>query len=371
MQPGNWVESLFDRIAVPRIAGSEPLRDVETAIGNRLEESGYSVQFQRFKTSPRTLTAVTLFGAACGWVALVLAPFLVIDVSGWPVMLTGIAALALAFLLAAGIAGGMIPSPTSDVAATNIVATGRGRIPRFWLVAHADSKAQRLSLAGRVLAVGALGTGLTLLTMTLIVRAFTPLPWWVAAVSVLITALGGAAVSLGAASNESPGAVDNATGVIAALVAAERLSSRGDVGVLITGAEEFGMAGARAWVAAARTQGDFVNFDGLDSCGKYRITSHGWRGSVSRNRSARVAAAVAAALAGAGGESARRGLPVGVLVDGVILSSAGMGGVTVSRGEWRTLRVVHTSDDVAGRVEIGSAVMAGEAAAIAIAGLLG
>jgi acetylornithine deacetylase/succinyl-diaminopimelate desuccinylase-like protein len=364
------VEGFFARIAVPRIAGSGSLRGVEAAIVARLEQSGLSVQYQRFRASPRTLTAVALFGAACGWVALILGPFLMVDVSGWIVLLTGLAGLALAGLLALGVAGGQVPSGTSDVEAVNIWAT-RGGSPRFWLVAHSDSKGQRLSLAGRALAVGALGSGLAMLTVALAVRVVTPLPWWFAAPPVLFTVIGGAALSRGRVSNDSPGAVDNATGVIAALVAAERLSNRDDVGILITGAEEFAMAGAREWVAGGRAHGGFVNFDGLDSRGKYRITTHGGSRAASGDRNAQVAAALAAALGEAGGEVARRGLPAGVLVDGVILQRAGMKGVTVSRGAWRTLRVVHTCADTAGRVEIGAAVMAGESAARAIDALLG
>ena len=41
-------------------------------------------------------------------------------------------------------------------------------------------------------------------------------------------------MSLSAPRNDSPGAVDNATGVIAALVAADVLRDRTDIGVLIT-----------------------------------------------------------------------------------------------------------------------------------------
>ena len=370
MQQSNWTEGFFARIAVPRIAGSGPLRGVEAAIVARLEQSGLAVQLQRFRASPRTLTAVALFGAACGWVALLLGPFLVVDVSGWIVLPIGIAALALAGLLALGVAGGQIQAGTSDVEAVNIWAT-RGGNPKIWLVAHSDSKGQSLSLAGRVLATGALGMGLAILIVALALRVVTPLPWWIAAAPVLFTVSGGAALSRGSVSNDSPGAVDNATGLIAALVAAERLSHRDDVGVLITGAEEFAMAGAREWVAGGRAHGDFVNFDGLDSCGKYRITTHGRSGIASGDRSARVAAALTAALGNAGGEVARWGLPSGVLVDGVILQRAGMKGVTLSRGTWHTLRVVHTCADTAERVEIGAAVMAGESAAYAIDTLLG
>ena len=48
--------------------------------------------------------------------------------------------------------------------------------------------------------------------------------------------------------NRSPGAVDNASGLISVLLAARTLSARPDLGVFITSGEELGLAGARAFV---------------------------------------------------------------------------------------------------------------------------
>jgi len=189
--------------------------------------------------------------------------------------------------------------------------------------------------------------------------------------AVLLTAIGGAALSRGVVSNYSPGAVDNATGVVAALVAAEHLRHRHDVAVLVTGAEEFAMAGARAWVTTNGASGSFVNFDGIDSVGKYRVMIHGSRASGSVDRCREIAHAVAHALVSSGTEVVRRGLPPGVLVDGVALSRAGMPGVTVSRGSWQTLQVVHTRSDRSERVDVGAAVSAGVATAKAVETLLG
>ncbi len=64
-------------------------------------------------------------------------------------------------------------------------------------------------------------------------------------------------------------------------------------------------------------------------------------------------------------------LPFGVYVDGAVLAGAGMPGVTLCRGDWRTLRVVHTSQDTVGRVDVQAAVEAGEATAAAVRRLLG
>jgi hypothetical protein len=351
------------------LAGTSLLPGVEADIADRLTRLGFTVQLERLRASPRTLVAVASAGAACGWVVLILAPFLVVDLPGWTVTITGLAALLFVMLLAIGIADGIVPQRWPEVEATNICAQ-RNDEPALWLVAHCDSKGQGVSLAGRVLAVTTLGVGLGMLVAGLVARIFTPLPWWAVAPAVLLTVIGGAALSRGVVSNDSPGAVDNATGVIAALVAAEQLRHRHDVGVLVTGAEEFAMAGARAWVAAKGPSGSFINFDGIDSAGGHRVMIHGSRRCGSADRSREIAEAVVGAMAGIGAEVVGGRLPPGVLVDGVALNRAGMPGVTVSRGSWQTLRVVHTRLDRPNRVDVGAAVLVGKAAAEAVETLL-
>jgi Zn-dependent M28 family amino/carboxypeptidase len=186
----------------------------------------------------------------------------------------------------------------------------------------------------------------------------------------ILTVVGGAVLSRRVATNDSPGAVDNATGVVAVLVAAEQLRHSPLVGVLVTGAEEYAMAGARVWAAAGGSQGRFINFDGIDSLGSYRVMVHGQRQSRG-DESRRIGEAVANELSAAGAEVVTRGLPPGILVDGVALSRAGMPGVTVSRGNWNTLRVVHTKSDSCERVDIEAAITAGLATARAVEAVLG
>ena len=78
-----------------------------------------------------------------------------------------------------------------------------------------------------------------------------------------------------------------------------------------------------------------------------------------------------ARLQGKGYEAVVRRLPPGVLVDGVILARSGMVGLTLSRGDWSTLRVVHTESDRADRVNVAAAFEAGRAAADAVRDFLG
>jgi hypothetical protein len=106
------------------------------------------------------------------------------------------------------------------------------------------------------------------------------------------------------------------------------------VGVLITDAEELGLAGARAW-CAEQTVGIALNCDGVDDVGMLTLM---W----TRPRSRRVESALIAAA----GEPVRV-IPLvpGVLVDGLAISDAGWEAITVSRGSLATLRRIHTRRD--------------------------
>lgn len=290
--------------------------------------------------------------------ALLTVPLLVLDLAGWPVTVSGLAGLALIAVLALGIAEGRLPTPASPIRGVNIVAGGSAT--RVWLVAHSDSKSQGASLAGRVMGSVVAMLGAVLLSGVLLARIAGPLPVWMALAACAPALVGGAVLSFSRARNESPGAVDNATGVIAALTAAAQLSGRSDIGVIITDAEELGLEGARAWVATMpRSEAAFVNFDGLDDRGSYRVMPHAGHAASS------LARVIAAELGGQGGVVVQR-LPPGVLVDGIVLARYGLTGVSVSRGDFATLRVVHTARDGPERVSVASAVAAGRATAQAL-----
>lgn len=366
----SWVGELFEVLAVPRLPGTPALRDVEQAVSERLRQLGYRVEPFRFAAAPRRVVASGVAGAGLGWAALALSPLLLIPIRGWPVALIGLGALGLVALVTHGVAQGYVPIRAAEVEATSLV--GRRGDPALWLVAHLDSKSQRVSLRGRVIGAGSAVLGLAGLLALLALRIPGPVPVW--AMAFIVPALiGGGILSVGAPGNGSAGAVDNATGIIAALVAAEHLGRHDDVGVLLTGAEEFGMEGARAWVAHTPRTGAFINFDGLDSRGRYRVQVHSPPAGTGESPPSApdIARAVAAALGGEGHDAVVRPLPLGTFVDGAVLAQAGMPGVTVSRGDWQTLGVVHTPRDVAARVDVVSAVQAGRAAARAVELLLG
>lgn len=142
--------------------------------------------------------------------------------------------------------------------------------PTLYLVAHYDSKSQRWPLMVRI----ALFT--LLIPGTLIVIATTLLDRTSAFIDVIgiVTAFASGLLVLLGTGNDSPGAIDNASGVGTVLHLAECLAARSDwrerwrVIVLLTSAEEVGLMGTTAYVKehAAQLRRDkalVLNFDGV------------------------------------------------------------------------------------------------------------
>lgn len=307
---------------------------------------------------------MSIVGAGLGWTALVAMPLLLVPSGSWPGAMVIVAALILTGALAFGVARGHLPSGGDTVPAENLVARRGADEPTMWLMAHSDSKGQGTSIAGRVLAVPLAllgGMGLVVLSGW---RIWGVVPWPPVVVTVVAAVLGGAVLSRSRPTNASPGAVDNASGLIALLAAADALAHRTDVGLLITDAEEFGMLGAVQWASGGRARGPFVNFDSIDSTGKVRVMVH--RTSSLDRQADRLAQAIRDAIGQRGTPSVAAKLPLGIMVDGGPMAAAGHPGVTVSRGDWSTLRVVHTKRDRPERVDPVAAIEIGHAVAVAL-----
>jgi Iap family predicted aminopeptidase len=153
--------------------------------------------------------------------------------------------------------------------------------------------------------------------------------------SALVAATAGALPVLASVvGSQSDGAVDNASGVAAVLAAAALVGRGVACGVLLTTAEELGLAGARAW-ARAHAASVALNCDGVDDEGELVIMY---------NR--RLPTDVVAAVRNASTRSVRvRRMPLGLLTDSTALADAGWRTVTVSHGSLATLRRVHTKRD--------------------------
>ncbi|MEO7217256.1 MAG: M28 family peptidase [Gemmatimonadaceae bacterium] len=204
-----------------------------------------------------------------------------------------------------------------------------------WLVAHLDSKSQPMSLLLRSaasIAAGAAWIGLAVALGPLAVYAASP---GFAIVLAACAAIAAVPLLFSRPGTEGAGALDNASGVASIVLAARRIDQAGMVGVVLTSAEEFGLAGARAWVEG-RMKGVAINCDGVDDRGKVSITA-GFRG---RELIGRVRKGVFL-----GPEvRIRRSLP-GILLDATAFSDRGWAACTISQGTLGSLARVHTRGD--------------------------
>ena len=357
-------KALLDALAAePRPAGSDAEARARRHAMALLAEAGFDVREVPFEYSTLPGRWATSIAGAASLLAVIAAGTL--GLRGTPGL--ALATLVAAGALTGGFAGwaavrGVLHAPWGRAGGTNVVAT-RGA-PRVWMVAHLDSKSQPVSIfaraAGIVLIVVAWLALAALAAFAM--RGAEPPAWaWVAA-----TALGVAAAlpilgsTVGA---RSPGALDDASGVAAVLLAARALPRDEPVGVLLPSAEELGLAGARAWASQrAVAPAIALNVDGVDDEGVTLVmTTRLARGVVPR------AARALADAAGAEGVAARvRRLLPGLLVDAVALADAGWDAVTLSRGSVATLRRIHTPADHAGAVGGGGIALAARILARAV-----
>ena len=231
---------------------------------------------------------------------------------------------------------GVIELPWLRSTGHNVVARRGEAPPNVWLVAHVDTKSQPLPMVGRIAGVATLGSGVLLtavaLALTLGAGSSRTILW---IICVVLAAAGGRLVAASVVRNDSPGAVDNASGVAAVLSAAALVDPTAAVGVLISSAEELGLAGARAWVRAhAGERAIVVNCDGVDDQGELILM-------YTRARPEPIVDAVQRAA----GEVRAVRMPPGMLLDSVAFASAGWTAATLSHGSTRTLRRVHTRRD--------------------------
>jgi Zn-dependent M28 family amino/carboxypeptidase len=205
-------------------------------------------------------------------------------------------------------------------------------------VAHIDSKSQPIPLVARA-------AGIVLLGASGVVTVLVALAQWSGAAAsidvwpwlAILAAVGALPVLASVVGARSDGAVDNASGVATVLAAAAQLPRDAAVGVLITDAEELGLAGARAW-CNRRGVGTVLNCDGIDDIGKLTVM-------YTRPRPQRLERALRAAAELEAQPIRVIPLIPGVLVDGVAFADAGWEVATLSRGALSTLQRIHLPAD--------------------------
>ena len=230
-------------------------------------------------------------------------------------------------------------------------------VPAVWLVAHLDTKSQGVSLLTRAAsAVAVLGFWVAVV-IALLASSVMQVPVTVITVLVLCAGISAVPLAVARTGSNGSGALDNATGVASIIVAAQRLGAELPVGLVITSAEELGLAGARAWVEG-KPQGFAINCDGVDDHGELTLTTSGRVQKIVRSLSFWPIIGPKVRI--------RRSLP-GVLLDSTAFSDNGWAACTVSQGSLKSLARIHTRRDCLGECS-GSGV---EAAAEVIAMLAG
>lgn len=350
------LEQLSHRLlSLGREAGTPEAAAARDLVARHLQDLGYGVESQRFSFSPASLRAFPVFGAGLTGLALALLPLLYASSSpAWAALAAWCVGLLALLIVAGGIGLGWVSLGEAAREDANLIARRPGSDPSRWIVAHLDSKAQGHSMAGRLVAVWISVLASLVLTGLAVARLKgpVPMPWLVAGVALAL--LAGWLAGKGRLRGRSPGARDNGTGVIAALEAAAA-SPDPAVGILITGAEEFGLVGARVFarITPGLQGSEFLNVDTVDQEGRLYLISHNASGR-------RLAGQTAEKLARDGLAARLRSLPLGIFVDSAPLARSAPA-ITVGRLTWNTLRRIHTPADTPGDLSLETARRVGRA----------
>jgi acetylornithine deacetylase/succinyl-diaminopimelate desuccinylase-like protein len=297
----------------PRPSGEAQVAAAREYCARVLTSLGFATHEKPFEYS----AAVGEYGTPAAGVLVALVSLLALGLHSRLVLLLGAAVLALGARWLAR--RGVLRLPILRRRGVNLEARRGASDPNLWLVAHVDSKSQPIPLllrAAGIVLVAIAWVGALFWTMDFLYVAI------VCSLPVIASIVG----------RNSAGAVDNASGVATVLAATTLLPPDRQFGVLITDAEELGLAGARAW-CAGRSPSIALNCDGVDDTGPLTLM---W----TRPRPRRLEKA----FRGTKGLRVIRLVP-GVLADSVAFSDAGWEAVTLSRGTLRTLLRIHTRRD--------------------------
>jgi hypothetical protein len=335
-----------------REAGTRDAATARGTVSQFLSQLGYTVHEHRFSFNAGIYRALPAAGLLLLVTAAVQIPLLLRPGPAWAAALALLAFAAAASVAVFHLVLGDGP-PRCQRMDANLVAQRKDARVQCWLVAHLDTKAQGQSMAGRLVALWIAIVALALLVAAAWLRLNGPLP---VVPSLAAGALGVAAGLLllgGRLQGQSPGARDNGSGLLAVLTAAELTTDPG-IGIIITSAEEFGMAGARALARERRSlfeHTEVLNVDTIDDEGTLFVVTH--------QQAGRLAGRVRDRVAGLAPVRGRR-LPLGIMVDGVPLGRVASGAVTLGRLSWGTLRRLHTPRDDAAGYRLATAELLGE-----------
>jgi hypothetical protein len=324
----------------PRPAGGDAEAEARRYCASVLEALGCSVMDVpiEFSAFPGRYATPVLGGVAAASIAAT-AMVAAAGAGVWALVVLAVSLLAVAtagsWLARRGVSSMRVLRARS----ANLVA--RRGAARVWLVAHLDSKSQPVPIVVRVAGLISLGiVWLAAAGLAIAAMAGYPVGPFGAPIA-LASGVAALPVVLSVVGSRSHGARDNASGVAAVLCAVAELPAECPIGVILTSAEELGLAGARALASSGPPPATAINVDTVDDAGEISIM---YGGGCPREL------IEAFTAGGAAGERivVRRLVP-GILTDGVALADGGWRVVTVSKATMGTLARVHTAaDTVAG-----------------------
>lgn len=339
----------------PRPAGGDAERVAREHCAGALRAIGFTVETQDFEYSTFPGRWGTPIGGVFTMLIFVVAGHLGAHAHPGAALMLLVAGAAALGIFARRMGGDAVLNlRRARARSTNLVAT-RGT-PTLWLVAHLDSKSQPVPIGAR--AIGVMGSIAMWIAAAVLafVQLYVPVTLGLWITITLLGVLASVPVALSIVGTRSPGALDDASGVVTVLRTAELLPRGIQIGVLLTSAEELGLAGARAWAretsatargllgaldSASKTRAretrasafqGVLNVDGVDDIGGLRLIYSG--------RPPRALLGIF----GADWPRPSRLLP-GVLMDGVALADAGWEVLNISKGSWRTVSRIHTPGD--------------------------
>jgi hypothetical protein len=332
-------KELLDQLCEkPRFAGSAEEARARALCREELQNAGFECSERPFEYSEWPARWGASLSAALQAATIIIVARMAMERGPLSAILTGGALVAAMFFIDAYAKRGWITNfPRQRARSVNLEAK-RGA-PRVWLVAHLDSKSQTVPMlvriAGSVALVAVMALTLVLLLLALIGVQSADRLWPAIQLAAVLAALPGVCCFV---RSESAGGVDNASGVVATILAARSANVPRELGILITSGEELGLAGARAWAESASADLRILNCDTIDDTGGWQCMYSGPNPHVIT----RIAPLVAAPL----GWRLRVGrLIPGILADNIAFADRGIHAVTISRGNLQTLARIHTRRD--------------------------
>ena len=346
-------KTLLDQLAAtPRFAGSPGETKARARCRKELERAGFSCAEQPFEYSQWPGRWGQPVAAAFQAATILVVARTAVHQGPLAALIIG-AALVTALALASGDARRRWTTQFPFQRAESVNLEARRGNPKVWLIAHIDSKSQTVPMLIRIVSAITLSVVTALSALVLLVSLVWVSPPQSLWHGLAIAAVAGALPTMLCWTRaDSPGAVDNATGVAAVLIASQSAFANQDLGVLITSGEEIGLAGARVWATRASAEMLVINCDTVDDAGA-------WRCMYTGPRPARITAAAETVAGKLGLKLAVGRLIPGILADSMAFADRGIESVTVSRATLSTLARIHTRRDTSNALAGSGVAVAG------------